>query len=152
MSEFVGALYIAALTLQRFRGADGSVFVTTDTYFKSNAKDNTKYLFQGNTYGKGKLVLAIIKHHVEINPKISFSALEKDFPQKSQGSNGVFATIEEARKKADTDRKRHFIKPNEEIKLLDTTIAVCSQWGIGNINNFIGIAKEKGYIIEAKKG
>jgi hypothetical protein len=115
-------------------------------------KDNTQYLFQGNTYGKGRLVLAIIKHHVEINPMISFSALEKDFPQKTQGSNGVFATIEEARDKADTGRKKHFIKPNEEIKLLDTTIAVCNQWGIGNINKFIGIAKEKSYIIEAKKG
>ena len=58
---------IAALTIQRFRGKDGSIYVTTDTYFNNSYKDRTKYKFNGVVLAKNRLVLAIIKQHVERN-------------------------------------------------------------------------------------
>ncbi len=143
---------IAALTIKRFRGSDGNIFVTTDTYFNNtnSLKDSTKYIFNGITYGKGKLVLAVLKQHCERNPTISYVSLELDFPKKCQGSKGVFASLKKAKEIASTDRKRHFINPDEVIKIFDDSIAVSNRWGIGNINIFIKKAIELGYIIETK--
>ncbi|RLD68812.1 MAG: hypothetical protein DRI95_01950 [Bacteroidetes bacterium] len=45
---------IAALTLNRYRGKDGNVYVVTDTYFieKVTGRDFTKYVFNGTTIKK----------------------------------------------------------------------------------------------------
>ena len=135
-------IQIAALTIQRFRSHDGHVYVTTDTYFRrsDSVKDASKYGFEGKSFGKGKLVLAAIKHYVESKPKnsLTYSDMESVFNKKCQGSLGVFEKIERANEIfAKTERKRHFLKPEELIKLSDCTVAVCSQWGVGNIKNFI---------------
>jgi hypothetical protein len=148
-------IQIAALTVQRFRGTDGSVYVTTDTYFNGaiNGRDTSKYKFDGAVYGKGRLVLAVIKKYVESNPEISFAELEKAFPQFCQGSAGVFTTIEKANKiHNDTNRKRHFLNADELIQLSDSTIAISSEWGIGNINRFIQQATKNGYVINVTNG
>ncbi|PCH92473.1 MAG: hypothetical protein COB84_10620 [Rhodobacteraceae bacterium] len=143
---------IAALTIERFRGARGNVYVTTDVFFKkpnASNRDLTKYQFHGKTYNKGRVVLEVIKHHVEQNPNITFAELAKVFPQNTQGSSGVFVAEHAANKiYTDTRRKRHFIKPEELIQLGDETIAVCSQWGVGNIEKFLKVAKELGYELE----
>jgi hypothetical protein len=144
-------IQIAALTVQRFRGTDGSVYVTTDTYFNGaiSRRDTSKYEFDGAVYGKGRLVLGIIKRHVESNPEISFAELEKAFPQSCQGSVGVFTTIEKANEiKTTTERKRHFLNADEVIKLLDSTIAISDQWNPVNIDRFIQQAVKNGYIIK----
>jgi hypothetical protein len=146
-------IQIAALTVQRFRGTDGSVYVTTDTYFNGaiSRRDTSKYKFDGAVYGKGRLVLAIIKRHVESNPEISFAELEKAFPQSCQGSVGVFTTIEKANEiKTTTGRKRHFLNADEVIKLSDSTIAISDQWNPVNIDRFIQQAVKNGYIINLK--
>jgi len=140
---------IAALTLQRFRGEDGRVYVTTSTYFKQpSSKDNSKYSYDGRVFGKGKLVLEVVKRYVADHPDLRFSDLEQVFPKSCQGSLGVFATREAADSIVqEKNRLRHFLKPEELIELSDVSIAVCNQWGIKNINNFIDIAKTKGYVI-----
>lgn len=141
---------IAALTIQRFRSSRGNVYVTTDTYFKISqySKDMSKYKFNGKMLGKGRLVLEVIKQHVENNPNITFSELERQFPRKIQGSRGVFSSEEEAIEIRNRDRRRHFIKADELITLSDSTIAVCSQWGIKNIGKFISVAQKYGHKIE----
>jgi hypothetical protein len=141
---------IAALAIQRFRGKDGNIYVTTDTYFNraNSMRDTAKYLFDGEALGKGRLVLEVVRSYVETHPEIKFSALEKAFPKACQGSSGVFATIETASQIAQMDRKRHFLNPDELIKLADSTIAVSSQWGIGNIDKFIKQAGLNGYSIK----
>ena len=114
----------------------------------------SKYLFNGTHYGKGRLVLAVVKQYVEDNSSTSFSGLEKIFPKscqsaslKGKGVLGVFTTIENAKEIAQT-RKRHFLRSEELIKLEDDSIiAVCTQWGIGNIDKFIEIARVLGYQI-----
>jgi hypothetical protein len=143
---------IAALTIQRFKGKNGSIYITTDIHFKNSlaAKDLTKYSFNGVLYGKGRLVLAVLKQHVSSNPYITFAELENNFPSKIQGSLGVFCSENEANNiVSKTARLRHFVKPNELIKIGDETIAVCSQWGAGNINNFISHAKKLGYSVNS---
>jgi hypothetical protein len=133
-------IQIAALTLQRFRSASGSVFVTTDVFhnLKSAQRDYKKYVFEGREYGKGRLVLAAIKQFVEKNPDFGFADLERIFPRHIQGAIGVFSSAEEANKIfTSTGRKRHFIEANEVVQLRDSSIAVCSQWGSGNIKNFL---------------
>ncbi len=142
---------IFALTIQRFRGSDGHVFVTTDTYFNniSTIRDTSKYIFHGESLCKGRLVLAVIKNHCENNPNITYSQLEQTFPKSCQGSSGVFTTFENANDVlTSSGRKRHFLDTEELIKIKGATIAVSSQWGIKNIDKFIRFANKIGYIIE----
>lgn len=141
---------IAALTIQRFRSSRGSIYVTTDTYFKhsANSRDTTKYKFNGEEYGKRQLVLAVMRHHIELNSDLTFAELNKQFPKRCQGSRGVFMLSSHANEiYTETNRKRHFIAPDELIELSDSTIAICTQWGIKNIDKFISRAKELGYEI-----
>jgi hypothetical protein len=143
---------IAALTISRFRSAQGGIYVVTDTYFnnRTSNRDTTQYTFNGQTLGKGRLVLEIMKHHVENNPGLTFSSLESQFPKNIRGSDGVFSTITEANKRYTSGgRKRHFINPEDIINLQDSVIAVSSQWSIKNVNHFISVAKELGYKINS---
>jgi len=131
---------IAALTIQRFRGSEGSVFVTTDVYFAKTgqARDYTKYVFEGETLRKNRLVLEVVKRFVQSNPAITFSQLKAKFPNDLQGNLGVFTTADKANEiYTETGFKRHFLKPSELVELKDSTIAVCTQWGVGNIEKLI---------------
>jgi len=112
-------------------------------------KDATKYQFNGMTLGKGRLVLEVIRKHSTDNPSLCFGELEEAFPQSLQGSSGVFARSEEAIKiLSETGRKRHFLNEDEVIRISDTTIAVSSQWGAGNIDKFVERARANGHVIE----
>lgn len=114
----------------------------------SKKRDKTKYLFEGEVYGKGRLVLAIVKKFVADNKKTTFNELSEAFPKELQGSSGVFGKIEAAQAIFErTDHKRHFIKPDETIKLKGGAVAVCTEWGAGNIKRFIQAAKELGFEI-----
>lgn len=108
--------------------------------------DYSKYCFKGGVYGKGKLVLAVVKAYVKDNPSISVSVLKSVFCDRLQGSTGVVATPVEARSKRNDPEKRYYT--NEPIYLSDGPIWVCSQWGIENIGNFIDRATSLGYKIE----
>ena len=144
---------IAALTIERFRGKDGSIYVATDTYFndKSSTRDTQKYKFEGVEYGKGRLVLEVVKRHVESHPDITYDVLEHAFPRTCQGAYGVFSTVDKANEiYAVSGRKRNFLNPDELIQLYGSRIAICSQWGIGNIDNFIRRAKELGYRMDSQ--
>lgn len=89
---------IAALTIQRFRGGNGGVYVVTDLFFKniSSTKDTTKYEFEGKSLGKGRLALAVIKRYVEDHSSVTYAELGRIFPRIIQGSSGVFTTLENA--------------------------------------------------------
>lgn len=144
---FERTIPIAALTVQRFRGSDGSILVTTDTYFshQPSTRDRTKYRFDGEILRKGRLVLSLVKRHIETHPDITFPQLKQAFPSNLQGAQGVLSTAEKANKVlADTARQRHFLAPEDLISLDDgTVVAVSNQWGIGNIGRFIRHAKDK---------
>lgn len=142
---------IAALTLQRFRSERGNVYIVTESYFKNtnSKKDTSKYQFDGKQFGKGRLVLEVIKKFVTQKTSTTYSELEMAFPKACQGNMGVFSTLDEANKIfSRTNLKRHFLKPDEIIELGDTKIAVSNQWGVGNIDGFIKRAEENGFKID----
>ncbi len=142
---------VAALTLRRYRGDDNNIYVVTDTYFRNVSRrfDRTKYEFDGNVLSKNRLVLAVINRHVESNPGITYSELEKVFPKQLQGGWGCFTTIEDAQDVYDrTGYKRYFLKPEELIDIKDSKIAVCNQWGLSRIKRFLKRARELGYEIK----
>lgn len=115
-------------------------------YGDSSTMDYSRYIFNGKEYGKGRLVLAVVKAYVQDNPSITYTQLKTIFYDKIQGSTGVVATIEEAKSKRRDYAKRYYVK--EPIFLDQKQILVCTQWGIGNIDNFINKAMNLGYFIE----
>ena len=109
------------------------------------AMDKSTYIFNGNTYRKGRLVLAVVEQYVSDNHGLVKEELEERFPSTLQGSIGVISSIEEAEGKY--KGKRHFVK--NAIKLTNATIAVCNQWGSNNIDKFVQhAAGELGYNID----
>ena len=119
----------------------------------SGGRDTTKYLFEGKTLGKGRLVAAVVAAYVEDHPVTSLRDLLIQFPKHLQGSAGVFSKAEVAKKIVEeTGHRRHFIKDSELVRLADCTVAVSSQWGVGNIDNFVRHAKSLGYEIEEIRG
>ena len=143
---------IAAITIQRFRGDDGQIYVWSDSYvskYISSGKDTTKYILNGDKslkLGKNRLVLEVMKLYIKSNPNITFAELEDKFPKNIHGGRkGVFIAHGDIEEK---DMIRFFTKDDEILKLKDIDIAVSTQWGIGNINNFINRARELGFEIK----
>lgn len=118
-------------------------------------KDTTKYIFNGKTYGKGRLVLAIVQYYVTSNSP-SLSELKKVFPQDLQGNRGLLITekdLIEKNKNSNDSKKRYFENDSESLKIDDgVKVYVSSQWGVGNIENILGKAKELSYDVEVIKG
>lgn len=109
------------------------VFNSSGTLENINDKDYTKYFFNGQSLGKNRLVLAVIKNYIDKNPNTTFSQLKLRFPDSLQGQE-TFTTENAAKLKKS---RRNFIKSSELIPLVDETIAVSTQWGIFNIKVFI---------------
>lgn len=110
----------------------------------STGKDYTKYIFNGQKYGKNRLVLAVLKDFKDKNPGITYKEIQLEFPNTLQGTE-TLTTEALAKQKRD---RRNFIKKNELIRLSDETIAISTEWGLGNINRFIDHCKEKGIDIQ----
>jgi hypothetical protein len=148
--EFNG-IPIAGMTIKRFRNTNNNeIFVISDTYFrfKYTSKDYSKFIFNGQEYNKGRLVNAVINYYVTNNP-MTFAELKSKFPDSIQGSMGVFDIKSRAIDiKTRTGRRRHYIAPEEMIKLQDETICTSTEWNLYNIKDFIDKAKENGLKIE----
>lgn len=113
-----------------------------------NKRDTTKYVFNNHTFGKGRLVLAVVQDYVNNNPETSFEELLTVFPKHLQGSSGVFDEFVKAQEIYErSGHKRHYLYPNEAIQLSDVEVAVCTQWGVGNIDRFIDEAESLGFEI-----
>ena len=98
-------------------------------------RDYTKYNFLGNRYGKGTLVLAVIKKYLEEHPGMSLSQLSEVFTKKNTGS--TFDVVVPVKKAV---KGRFFLNAEDLVKAADKKIAVTSQWGKENIKHFIVFA------------
>ena len=116
--------------------------VTTYT----NKKDTTRYMFNGNVYLKNRLVLAVVKEYVKLNAPLTINELKNVFPRTLQGSIGVVEDSKYASTRYDYG-KRFFTREGEVLHLSDGEAFVCTQWGIGNIENFIRKAEQIGFKI-----
>lgn len=109
-------------------------------------QDHTKYRFQGNKYGKGRLVQAVIKHLVEQSPNTYVEWINF-----FSGANACSLPIIE-KLSAVADPKRYFVKHNDILTSIEgTKFVVCSQWDINNIGEFLRWAQRKGLKIEVIK-
>lgn len=99
---------------------------------KENGRDTSKLKFNGNEYGKGRLVLAVVKKYMEDNPRTTLTKLKEVFPDELQNRYGMVQEVSKA-KKLSVDRDRFFLKPEDLIKVGDKKVAVCSQFGSNNL-------------------
>lgn len=117
-------------------------------------RDFTKYNFNGQILGKGRLVLAVIKEFVKQNQP-TLAELFKAFPVEVQGRKGLFCTEQEFNEKLKTSddvKKRFFTKDDEILDIEGTKVLVSTQWGEGNIADFIGQAESQGFYITELNG
>ena len=106
----------------------------------SDNRDYSKYIFEGKTYGKGKLVLAVVQKYVADNPTVTFDDLQKTFPDMLQGSKGVvrlFDSVSPEDRGENGAIKRYYVNNDEIIKLNGLKVLVSDQWGAGNVEKFI---------------
>ena len=116
----------------------------------SQGKDFSKCLFEGKTYGKSRLVLAVVKKYVEDHHPTTFDELESAFPSSIQGSLGVVRRIEDVsdKYKGIGGVKRYFM--DEVIRLASgEQVIVCTQFGATNTEKFVDHAVNAlGYTID----
>jgi hypothetical protein len=151
--KFNGEIPIGIITLNRFRYRQSNeIIVVSDSFFnfKYSSKDYSTFRFNNSEYNKTRLPLAVLKQYVSQNPTITFAKLESLFPRSLQNPSwGVFSTIGKAEEiQLETGYRRFHMKAEDLIELADSTIAVCSNWGVGNIPKFIEKAKEVGLQID----
>ena len=113
-------------------------------------KDFSKYAFEGNIYGKSRLVLAVVRKYVEEHRPATFDELEDAFPSSIHGSLGVVRRIEDVsdKYKGVGGIKRYFV---EDVICLASgeQVIVCTQFGVTNTEKFVDHAMNKlGYSIE----
>jgi hypothetical protein len=126
---------------------DESIFARTISAVESSGdaikgkKDTSKYLFNGESLLKGRLVLAVVKDYVGKNPETTFNDLKKAFPDEwhNKSAKGeVFVRLNDAEKLFnDKGHRRHFFKEGETIQLVDEVVAISNQWGVKNIDAFV---------------
>lgn len=116
---------------------------------EATSRDNSKYKFNGEEYGKGPLVRAVVAKYVEDHPDTTHKQLKETFNDSLMRRFGVFANETEA-KKLSGNKPRYFLKPEQMIKLKGQKepIAICNQWTAALIEPFIKVAKELGYKIK----
>lgn len=113
-------------------------------------RDYSKYRFNGESYPKGRLVLAVVKAYIKQNQP-NLKQLREAFPKDLQGSIGVFYTEQEynARKQSSNDKSERFFKHAEDrIATSDgEQILICTEWGKDNVRQFIEHSNELGFDI-----
>lgn len=115
---------------------------------KSKGRNNDKYQFNGNSYGKGPLVREVVRQYVAGHPKTTLKQLKEVFPDELLHRFGIFQEIEKARELSGA-RERFFFKDEHQIKLGDRkTIVACNQFTSANIQPFLRAAKALGFKIK----
>lgn len=111
-------------------------------------RNNDKFQFNGNAYGKGPLVREVVRQYVTGHPKTTLKQLKEIFPDELLKRFGIFQEESRARELSGA-RDRYFFKDEHQIKLADKkTIVVCSQLTSDNIQPFLKAAKALGFKIK----
>ena len=121
--------------------------VTKTSKTSTVGRDSSKYKFEGEEYGKGPLVKAVVAKYVADNPKTTYRQLKDVFPDELLKRFGIFQD-EQTAKAIAPKGKRYFDKPEYLIKLKDRSIVVCNQFTLTNIQPFLKVAKSLGYKIK----
>ncbi len=115
---------------------------------QSSNRDKTKYVFRNKILPKNRLVFAIVSDYIKTHNDLTLQDLQNIFDKSSQGSLQVIEDYDKVVQIKDYT-KRYFCAENELLTLSDgKTVAICTQWGIFNINKFLTIARQLGYEVE----
>ena len=132
--------------LEKIIAQQSSSNATGNVGAEPKTRDKTKYIIDGRTCLKNRLVLEVVKKYVSEHSGITFDELRDVFYDKLQGSFGV------VRMKLDIEQQkqiRYFYKDEDTIMLDDgTKVVVSNQWGKDNIKAFVILAKSFGYEIQ----
>ena len=116
-----------------------------------NERDKTKYIINKNgiKLAKNKFVLEFVRLYLKENPS-SFDNLKNVFLNEYQGSIGVINELEFVETKyANKSNKRHFTENKSILTSSDNVnFVVSSEWGKGNVENIVNLARKKGFIID----
>lgn len=110
-------------------------------------RDITKYRFNGEVYCKRRIVYECVNQYIKDNNINDYTELVKVFPDYIQGSLGVVKSVEIAEKYANA-HKRFYFSDEDIIYFSGVPHVVCSQWEKKNIDRFLKVAKDLGYVIE----
>lgn len=126
---------------------------------KKQARDLSKYSFNGEDLSKNKYIYAVIKNYIDENPKVTLAEFpEKVFERTFDNRKNDFETwktYEEAvEQHKDKGSKRYFVtalrggdylrEKDMVLKLADAEICISNQWGLPNMQPFIQLMKAKG--------
>lgn len=103
---------------------------------EKGSRDRSELSFDGETYGKGKFVLAVIRAHVVKNPNITLEQLKKTFPDDLLKGYGIFQTREKAIE-ISKKSKRFFLKDDQLVRIKGASVAICNQFSTENIKPFL---------------
>ena len=121
--------------------------IQTTVTKKSAGRDNSKFTFNGEAYGKGPLARTVVAQYVKDNPSITYKQLKEVFPDSLLKRFGIFQEEKSAREIAKKG-ERYFFKEGHIIKLKENNIVVCNQFTTDNIQPFLKVAKNLGYNIK----
>lgn len=113
-------------------------------------KNSKLYEFNGQTYGVGRLVLAIVTQYAKDNPGVDFTGLQTAFPATLRGGTGV---VQLKKQVSDADQgiggtRRYFVNSGEVIVLSNNDeVLVSDQWTKEKMPEFIKNANRLGYTI-----
>jgi hypothetical protein len=114
-------------------------------------KDKTKYIINGNgkPLAKNRFVLEFVREYLKKYPT-DFIHLKNIFLDEFQGSTGVINKLEYVETKyANKSNKRHFTDIDEILVSADNIkFVVSTEWGKGNVNNIVDLARKKGFKID----
>ena len=101
---------------------------TVDTITSTGKKkrDMTKFSFDGTDYPKNRYIFKVVKNFADENPGMSLEEFSQKVPRSTDFRKDLWKTYEEAKEVEERDRKRHYSKPDEVIKLKDETICITS--------------------------
>ncbi|PKB15211.1 type I restriction enzyme HsdR N-terminal domain-containing protein [Flavobacterium sp. 5] len=116
-----------------------------------NERDKTKYIINetGLKLPKNKFVLEFVRTYIKEKP-MDFNSLKNIFRDEYQGSTGVINQLDFVETKfANKSNKRHFTG-SENILISSDNIkfVVSTEWGKGNIDNIVNLARKEGFKID----
>lgn len=106
--------------------------------------DRKKLSFNGQSYGKGRVVLAVVEKYIADHPTVTYQQLKEVFPNELH-TLGLIRLVSVLKRNPGI-KKRYFV--DHVLKLKDKTIAVCSDFGKNNIGKFLKHATGLGYKIK----
>ena len=119
---------------------------------KQVQRDTTEFLFEGNLYTKGKIMLAVITKYAEEHAGITLNELNSVFElanKKGSRKKNYIVPLAEAMEVIErTGYKRHYVEA--PITLSDGSQIAVARWigGIEDVKEFVVLARKLGYTIK----